>query len=225
MGFSESVKAIAQDLTSLEVNTIIKHDMTGRKMPKPRHALIDIAESYLIKLADMGFPVETGSVRPGSFDSFDQIREKAAEGILKFKKKASRKPLDDEQESDLVLLHRIKRMSDQIKGLMKSFEKRGVAVWNNDISRADIENQAPDLPLATEELVLIRKIWDMGLEHIAMQTVIQMDGDVITRIQARYADKDSKVIHSIHNQSVSVSLKFWGQLVRILKDILGLFFK
>eukprot|EP01008_Symbiontida_sp_HLA12_P000282 NODE_1281_length_628_cov_1.760396_g1271_i0.p2 GENE.NODE_1281_length_628_cov_1.760396_g1271_i0~~NODE_1281_length_628_cov_1.760396_g1271_i0.p2 ORF type:complete len:109 (+),score=42.54 NODE_1281_length_628_cov_1.760396_g1271_i0:2-328(+) len=108
---------------------------------------------------------------------------------------------------------------------MKSFEKRGVAVWNNDISRADIENQAPDLPLATEELVLIRKIWDMGLEHIAMQTVIQLDGDVITRIQARYADKDSKVIHRIHNQSVSVSLKFWGQLVRILKDILGLFFK
>jgi hypothetical protein len=225
MGFAESVKAIAQDLTSLEVNTIIKHDMTGRKMPKPRHALIDIAESYRIKLTDLGFPLETGAVKPGSFDSFDHIRERAAEGILKFKKKAAKKPLDDDQESDLVLLHRIKRMSDQIKGMMKSFEKRGVAAWNNDISRADIEKQAPDLDLATEELVLIRKIWDMGLERIAMQTVIQLDGDVITRIQAKYADKDSKVIHSIHNQSVAASMKFWGQLTRIVKDILGLLFK
>ena len=217
--FSKSIKALAQDLTRLEVNTIIKYDMSGVKMPKPRHALIDIAKEYMIKLTDLGFPPEGENINPGSFDSFDRIREKAKAGIETFKKKASKTPLNDDQESDLILLSRITQMSDQIKGLMKSLEKRSVQCWDNDISRQEIENKPPDLPLTPEELVLIRKIWDMGLEHIAMQTIIQLDGDVTTRVQARYVGKESKFIHSLHNKSVDTSLKFWGQIADILNTI------
>ena len=222
---SNSIKELAQDLTTLEINTIIKPDMSGTTMPRTRHALIDIAKEYMSKLSDLGIPLGGENMNPGSFDSFHRIREKARTGIADLKKSTSKKSLNEDQESDLILLGRIRQMSDQIKGLMKSLEKRGVESWNNDLSREEIENMSQDLPLMPKELVLLRRIWDMGLEHIAMQTIIQLDGDVTTRIQAIHADKDGKVIHSLHTKSVDASIKFWGKIAGMLQDIIKLFFK
>ena len=43
----ERFHEIAEDLMTLEVNTIVKtHMMTTRKMPSPAHALLDIATYY-----------------------------------------------------------------------------------------------------------------------------------------------------------------------------------
>ena len=218
--FSEQIKTIAQDLINLEVNTIIKPNMTGRKMPKPRQALIEIAKKYNLELIKVGFPLDHEDIRMGSFESFELIRAKAHEGIELFKKKAVKKKLSDGEDAELVLLSRIKTMSDQIRVIFKSLRIRKVKAWDNDYTREDIEDQQPPLPLTPEEIVMIRKIWEMGLEEIAMQTIIQLDGDVLTRIQSKYAKEENAKIHHLHNQSVSTALAFWGGLIGIVKDLI-----
>ncbi|MDM8515986.1 hypothetical protein QUF76_07290 [Desulfobacterales bacterium HSG16] len=215
--FSEQIKNIAQDLVSLEVNTIIKPNMTGRKMPKPRHALIDIAQNYNRKLIEIGFPLSRDII-PGSYENFRELIKRADERIKALKARSKSETLGKVDESNLFLLFRIKRMSEQVKSIFAALERRGVKNWENKISREEIDKQQPPLPLNTDELVMIRKIWEMGLEEIAMQTLIQLDGDVLTRIQPKYAKKNFTIVHDLHNQSVATSMKFWGQLIGILQD-------
>lgn len=217
---SDPLKQIARDLMNLEVNTIVKANMTGRKMPKPRHALVDIAQNYQRKLLQMGYWPEESPVHIGSFASFNLIREQADEGIKDFRRLGEERPLTEAEELDLVLLFRIQRMSDQIKGVLNGLKARKAAAWDNDLSREEIEDRHLPLDLTTDELVMIRKIWDMGLEQIALQTIIQLDGDVLTRIQPRYAleNEMSRTLQSIHGQNVSTSIRFWHQLVRVLQD-------
>ena len=218
MDVSEQIKSLVQDLTNLEVNTIIKPNMTGRKMPKPRHALIEIAQNYRFKLIDLGISVDD-DIPLGCFRGFDMIREKAANGITIMKRKAAESDalLTEEQEADRVMLLRIQRMSDQIKGIFKALQNRNVETWDNEYSRQEIEEQQPPLPLTTDELVMIRKIWNMGMEEIAIQTIIQLDGDVTTRIQPKYATAEHQTLHKLHNQSVGTSLDFWSRLIGLVE--------
>ncbi len=216
---SRKVKKVVRNLTHLEVNTIIKPNMTGRKMPHPRHALIEIAKRYIQKLAVLGHPIHNNKeIKPGSYESFDIIREKADEAIKLYEKKILDKKPDQDEEIDFVMLLRIKTMSDQIKGIFNNLRLRNLETWDNNYSHNEVEEKHPPLPLETDEIVLIRKIWEMGIEEVAMQTIIQLDGDMITRIQTKYANAQNSVIHKIHNESIRVSLKVWAGLIDIVKD-------
>ena len=49
-----SIKTLAEDLLSLEINTIVKADMTGSKMPaNRREALLKIYKTYNVKLEEL----------------------------------------------------------------------------------------------------------------------------------------------------------------------------
>jgi len=211
----KQVTKIAQDLLNLEVNTIIKPNISGEKMRTPRHALIDIAKWYSRKLADLGFPLRDESIRLGDYRSFDALRERAHDGI---REKAAAKSLTPDEEADLLMLHRIKDMSDQIKEVFNALETRAFKAWDNSYTHEQIARERPSFPLTPDELVLIRKVWEMGVEEIALQTVIQLDGDVMTRVNPKYTTGESKVVHEIHNQGVSVSLRFWKELIGVMKD-------
>ncbi|GBC60458.1 hypothetical protein DENIS_1411 [Desulfonema ishimotonii] len=224
--FRERIKSFAQDLTHLEVNTIVKANMTGRKMPMPRHALIEIAKLYAARLTGMGYPIPGDDKAPvGCYAAYDRIRERADEAVKALLRKSEKEVLTEAEEAELVMFYRIKTMSDQIKGVFNALKKRKVEAWDNPYTHEEIEQQQPPMPLEPGELVLIRKIWEMGLEQIAMQTIIQLDGDVVTRIQPRYANEESAIIHRIHNQSVSMSIDIWGQLISVVKDFFQTLFK
>ena len=218
---SAQLKNIAYELTHIEVNTIIKSNMTARRMPKPRHALIEIAVRYATRLGLMGFGVEMGPLRPGGFDSFDLIREKADEAIKAVEKRGRTLALTEEEEVSLILLYRIKTMSDQIKGIFNSLKRNGLSTWDNNYSHEEVEAQQAPFPLSPDERVASRKIWEMGLEQVAMQTVIQIDGDVVTRLQPRFAVDTTSAVHKVHNESVRMALDVWGQIIGIVKDFFG----
>ena len=103
----ERIKGFAQDLTHIEVNTILKPGMTGRKMPAPRHALIEIGKKYRLKLVQLGFLAEDENINPGCFASFGEIRERAHDGIKYFQKKMEKERPGADEESDLAMLFRI----------------------------------------------------------------------------------------------------------------------
>lgn len=94
-------------------------------------------------------------------------------------------------------------------------------IWNNDIDRYRI-NVIQDLDLTTAQVTLLRKAWEVGTERIALQTVIQIDGDVTTRIAERFLkNQDKDIVLKIHNDSISTSTSFWTSLMRAMGEIAG----
>lgn len=225
--FKEQIKKIATDLLSLEINTIIKPTIEGTKMPSPRHALLDIATTFDCELKRLGADRFTNHDDTGGFNAFDQLRERAKNRILELEKCE----MTTERVADVLMLHRIKDKSDQIKGMFNSLRRRypDPAIWDNEYDHGEVEEKRPPFPLNPDELVLTRKIWEIGVEDISMQTVIQLDGDVITRIQPKYISPGYELIHKFHNQSIGTSVSFWKDLVGIVNEFfnstLKIFFK
>ena len=89
----------------------------------------------------------------------------------------------------------------------------------NLLTRAEIEfYQKRPLILNADQLALLRKIWEVGTTEIAMQTVVQLDGDVVTRILNKYTTEDFAILHQLHNEGVTTAIDFWKDLVGLVKD-------
>lgn len=105
-----------------------------------------------------------------------------------------------------VLFKRINRNSEKLEETLRNLERDNVV--------------GPAMQLSTDQLVNLRKIWEVGTETVVMQTVIQLDGDIITRIQPGPATS-SKAIQDLHRQSVDSAVKNWQFLGQTLAHILG----
>jgi hypothetical protein len=306
---SDQFTSIAQDLFNIEVNIILRHNITAQKMPSPRHALLDIGKEYCAALEAMetrrqnylrvmgqdtlAFDEDMFDVvrrkfdfltagecaaRPdvdpddygrlisptirdelGGFDAFDVIRTWADDF------------LDDPNHdnylktSQLSVLPRIKDNSDLLKGLYSAICRRDPALndpqlpqeknlavqlraipeeklnpntvvklskqlhpehtidLTNEYTRSDLvtSDRIRPLPLRDQELVLIRKVWELGTEVIAMQTIVQVDGDVITRLNPDFMDEEAYPrLHDYHNQGVNIALQHWASLVNVARELI-----
>ena len=219
---TSTIATIANDLLNLETNTILKTNITGRKMPKLRHALIDIGKKYRIKLRVYRIAIDDiDSSRLGGYTAFQTIYDKANQAIQR------RKPvsgtLSPERDAELFMLYRIRDSSSQIKAMMEAWEAEKKADAKNELTRAHIAHAKP-LDISPEHRVMIRKYWEIGVEEIAMQTVVQLDGDVVTRVQPKHALGQQNSLHAIHHEGVRVSIAYWKELIMIAKDFLGSLF-
>jgi hypothetical protein len=300
---------IATDLFSIEVNIILRDNITAQKMPNVRHALLDIGKEYCAALAEMeiwrqqyrqqqgmssvslqdnifdtmrqelGYVTEQELLQRndaelmnkdmivshrvdtelGGFDAFDVLRNWADSIIDDMNKEIFLSPYQ------LSVLPRIKDNADVIKGIYstlcrhdlvlndpdlpdeRNLEKQlelmpedrmnpntivKVSKWlnfertielTNGYSRSDLVNSddIPPLPISEAHLVTIRKIWELGTEVIAMQTIVQVDGDVITRLNPYYLDETRyPKLQDYHNRGVSVALEHWVNLVNVAKELI-----
>lgn len=241
---------IGRDLLCLEVNTIEKPNLTGRKMPVLPHALLDIAEVYITWLAEridlseywtlsasqrqvassdsqdssgvatwQGFQLTTG------WETFDKLRWAATRAL-----RAEPGQQLGLSSSDKVILTRIRRNCDLLKKMIEDLKDD--PHWRDlllDKTREDLLETTMRRKLSgrlpVEYAILLRKVWDMGVESVCMQTVIQIDGDVITRVQEGLAEDKRSHILDIHAGSIEVSLKHWETLVKIVERIAGRFTK
>ena len=191
------------------------------------------AFSYIREVAN--YKIKKNKVTIGEMEAFSSPNDV---------QKEDREKIDTE----IAMLYRIKDKSDQIKGIFNSkcieyltekkvdFKEGGpgesTAMCNmipdnnpekrfitNLLTRAEIElNQDKPLYLDPDQLALLRKIWEVGTTEIAMQTVVQLDGDVVTRILTKYADKEFEILHRLHNQGVDTAIGFWKDLIGLVKD-------
>ncbi len=306
-------KDIVKDLFNIEVNTILRDNISAQKMPSPRHALLDIGSEYYEILRKMEIShrlfhraslresrteeiegdAEFGSVefddmrrkwgfytqeeidentsgdkkvhlvvqslvydQLGGFAAFDIMRTWADKFLGDpFLADPKKKYLTDTQ---LSVLPRIRDNADMLKGMFiamcrrdNKLKEKGLAnemekkrgkeltpvtvvelsqkidleqtlMLTNQYTRSEIvstENLSP-LPLKDSELVLIRKVWEIGTEVIAMQTTIQVDGDVITRLNPNFMDdKESQYLRAYHNEGVRIALSYWGNLITVAKEL------
>ncbi len=148
--------------------------------------------------------------------TFDELRERAveAEAVWRYVVTQDEGIAEDATGS---ILRRVYRNCDQIKGLM-----RGEAVHKRlseqTVSRDSTE--AAELPLSADEMITLRKVWEIGVETVVMQTVVQLDGDIVTRIQTGRETAANKSIHDLHRQSVESALAHWQFLGKTLAEFL-----
>ncbi|MFQ5631400.1 MAG: hypothetical protein ACE5I1_21720, partial [bacterium] len=133
-GVKEQIQNLARDLLNLEVITIIKPSITGRKMPEPKTALAEISRKYNIKLVELDREVKLAAgVQWGSYEAFAQILDTTGAEIKEFKSKikalqATDEDLSPKQKSNLWMLYRIKTMTQAMQKLYKKQTNGGWAI-------------------------------------------------------------------------------------------------
>jgi len=234
---------VAHRVLYLEINTIVKSDMDGTKMPSSkRRALYELARDYHKKLVELKVrdPIywEYGGIR-----SFEELWKRAQEGIQTYESRQEAFPEKREEiQQKIKTLERIQFQSTRIVDMFKILEgkikdRKGPGcspapkseevksheeseAWNNDIDRNRI-NIIDDLDLSPDQITLLQKAWDIGTEPILLQTIIQIDGDVTTRMSESFAKKPNDTILGIHNQSIVTATTFWSNLVKLITEVVG----
>ena len=203
-----ALERLTDDLFTLEVKTIIKDSIMGTVIPDAGQALIDIVLDYETQLHELGAAKEppSGNSTVADLDTFDDLRNRASE-MYDGKPQAVAVPRVL-RKSERLMLCRIRDNCDEIKSILQALQTRspGSALR---FTRKD----APQVDLLPAELMSIRKIWDIGTEEIVMQTVIQLGGDVTTRLNSAYATERDQPIVRIHEGSVTTSISTWNKLV------------
>ncbi len=256
-------KKIAEDLLNLEINTIIKSEMSAEKMPETnREALYSIAKTYGKKLGQLNIrePIHWAF---GGIRSFEELKERAKSGnkVLKGQlEKANTEAEKDEIRREIYLVERIFTQSERIvklferlkeeasnnskksetgysdipeniateelmelmkKGTLKRREPHTASQrWNNDININQMKKYK-DFDLAPEDITLIRKVWEIGIDRIVLQTFVQIDGDVTTRISEIFSKNPNKMVLKIHNDSISTSTAYWANIFKAFVELTG----
>jgi hypothetical protein len=248
----ESLKQTARDLTTLEINTIVKPNMTARKMPPPGHAILDIAATYVDKIqVNLQIPLATpfteDELQAGNVPHFRQWKQEWVErGTLKcddntFRclRRAAYRILEDcreLEERDRVIVERIKRNADQLRALLRNLEKglKQPANSNDTFLRCNrrqlVERETklgrhPQPHLHPDEMALVRKIWDIGVEEVVMQSTVSLSGDVINRIQSGLAPQEAAALLEFHREGVVSGTRMWKLIAETLVLMTGGFAK
>lgn len=276
-------KKVAEDLMYLEVNTIIKSQLSGQKMPdSARRTLYEISYTYSEELKKIGqrildedstlFKLDQGfrgemNWTFGGLASFEELKSRAKSAInwVNKNERINRRISKRELSRDLQMLQRIQDNSHRILGIffrlhkthLKSANSQSIesisraskkddelikelinrkassgnnssdldsVAWNNDIESYEINNlinHDKDLKLDVRELMVIRKIWDIGVEEILMQTIVGIDGDVTTRILESFAASPDSTLLKVHDEGIKSSIGFWQKMIDTVSGFVG----
>jgi len=233
--------AVARSLLNIEVNTILRACMTGESMPLAPHALLDIAGEYAQELCRLGVDLtqyfksgagDAEALNPGwvndpaavseeltvSPETFDRLRWAAKWAA----RAADRRPKPLPQ-AKRVLLERIINNADTIKEMFKRFDAGFNTQFLNK-NRAGLLNltiRADSYVVPPADVILVQKIWDIGVEEIVVQTIVHVTGDVTTRVQEGLAGARSELVFTIHRQSIDVSVGRWKDLLDAIRELAG----
>lgn len=208
---------ILEDIVTIEINTIVCNGMTGEQMVDPRHALFDIGVEYIEALRKLGADLDSlpdtckKDDKPvcGSKDVFSKLYEIARD----FESTQTHTTCTPRQ---VTLVNRIKVKSGQIVALFDRLKGE-----TNEFSRSAMNDPDTKKPmvLGHDDRVFIRKIWELGTEEVVMQTVITLDGDVVSRVQRDFASKDHDVLHRLHGEGIKIALSTWATIIETIKAV------
>ena len=152
-------------------------------------------------------PTAEAAVTP---DAFDTLRERAKTAEVMYRLLLTAKRITGGDDGSAVLLKRIYRNCDQVKGVLSRADTAAAGA----LTRKSTGTR--DLVLSADDQLIVRKVWEVGTETIVMQTVAQLDGDVVTRVQQARAGVADESIQTIHREAVANALKHWQFLVETL---------
>lgn len=119
-------------------------------------------------------------------------------------------PQREKVNERVVLLKRILRNCGQLMEILGSVSPSG----------AEEGVLARHVELTGEHLMMLRKIWEVSINTVVMQTVVQLDGDIVTRIHAGHASASSSTLHQLHREAVASAVQNWQYLGTTLAQFL-----
>jgi len=174
------------------------------------------------------------------YGSFKELSERAKSAVKLLR---DNKPniclAEDCIDSDAMMLQRIETISNDIRRIltMKGVDPCRIdpdtinpgkkQTFNFDdpdtihefrFMRA-IEARDYELNLDLRQLMVIKKANDIGTERVVLQTIIGMDGDITTRISKIFADQPIPFINEMHKEAITISVKFWKTLIRVVVQL------
>jgi hypothetical protein len=188
----KQLKEIFHDLHNIEINIIFRSGMTGRKFPDVGKALDEIAVAYERFLGETSSLTEP--VRARTKESFDKLKE-AAEKDPDFE--LSEAPESTPGSARAVILRRI---------------------WRNCWELSRILDESND-KFSSDDLLAVRKIWEVGTEVIVMQTVVQLDGDIVTRIDRAHVGSSNAPVQQLHKTALETAMGHWQFLFETLATL------
>ena len=126
-----------------------------------------------------------------------------------------------------TVLNRLRRNCDQLKtvvGLLARPSAAGqfIGKRRRDLIAMSVGSKPPRLPPAPpEHLTRIRKIWDIGTDRIVLQTIIQLDGDIIFRATKAYAQGGQHPLVEAHRRASDIGLKHWSSMFELIASLVG----
>ncbi|MCP4327277.1 MAG: hypothetical protein GY791_02420 [Alphaproteobacteria bacterium] len=130
-------------------------------------------------------------------------------------------------EAALPVALRIKRNCDALVGIVEGLMRAEDARGSNNAkflgrSRRELIalNERPPRP-PTELIVRLRKIWDIGTDVIVMQTVLQLDGDMVNRVKRGFNLSQNEPLWTAHQRSIEFGVEHWQKMFDVLANLLG----
>lgn len=120
-----------------------------------------------------------------------------------------------------AVLWRIRRTCDRLKAVADDL--KGKVDYDRFIGRTRgelVTIQDEPKPIPPKHLTLIRKAWDIGSDVIALQTVVQLDGDVILRARPQLLRSGDSPLLQVHERTTNVGLQHWHGLFNLVLSLL-----
>lgn len=227
------LRDLVEDLAQRKIDTIVAAGITGRAMPDPVTALLDIHNTYfraLIKfgVVDLSVPAEWHGIVDdrGWLLANDAARRwLIARALDGFSRPSVKAP-------EACVLQRIVSTCKSLESIVPQIEPyapgpgtkvvAGDSIWPGKRAGTDLASASrgyqregtarPDVKLTRQDRSALSKAWELGADTVALQTIVMLDGDIITRIGEQYTGTSHAVVREIHQKAVETSLSTWAGL-------------
>jgi hypothetical protein len=140
------------------------------------------------------------------------------------------RPATTEDRIERTLLARIRTNSRELRQvticLLKEFASSPDARVQFDGTLDEtlevmFRHPRPYLQIDTDMLMLVRKIWDIGLERVLFQTVMQIDGDVLMRVSPEMDPVKRDFFAELHRSTVETGIRQWRGLFDLATSLIS----
>lgn len=87
-------------------------------------------------------------------------------------------------------------------------------------ARALFEHPRPLFTVDPDVTILVRKAWDIGVKRVCLQTVMQVDGDIVQVMGDLKAD-EREFLAGLHREAVKTSVGQWQALFQLVRQLTG----
>ncbi|MDX2378853.1 MAG: hypothetical protein QNM02_03745 [Acidimicrobiia bacterium] len=215
MSTTEPAQGLFDDLLNIEIDVIVGGTLGREAMPvsdrgDPSPAMRETLDSY-VRWLDRNAPAiddewsalasgvepRESALRPG--DGMEQEFEWVAE-----RAECSIRRIDELIEAEHTIDPTWPTMLRRI---------RGNALQLGAIAAGDVDE-------AVDRIRIVRKAWELGTGTIVAQTVVQLDGDAVSRVDGESILADDRAaLRTLHGEAVRGALEHWQLLVDLLVEL------
>lgn len=227
---ASTISKLLDDITTLEINTIIKDGMTAAHQPESIEDTLRLLFVRYIRRMNMiinkyGFNDSFFFKESTTVESF----HRKLKDFRKFLLPSDTKPETRIDDEDYIRLLRMLSFCEYLE--MKSDRKDprncikikpyadnlGDNIYTLDMS----DTGRYRLIMDVRDRVKIKRMYDLGTESIVLQTRFGIDGDVVTRIGEEFAKQPKDIVLKIHDKQTNLTVNYWKSLVTLIKDFVS----